>query len=266
MEVRSTDSIFHKIKQTMSALQPTHRRTRRRRNPETAVACPTGLFVDGVCDRSAQSGFPAAGRHAYYTYYSCVAVVVALLLFLCVLAPLACRQQAISSPVAYIVAAFVLGAAVNSIAVFMGAQGLALKARFGEHLETMDDERITMTLTRYKLRSRAEVLLHSIPAVVAVLLLIGLAFVRFVPGTNFWLIAGVALLWIAAGATAYALAPIQKRMHGEPETKETRQTVRGLEKLDFVYGKTNGLALLITLFVVATIGAAVVSLKLLKKA
>jgi hypothetical protein len=229
-----------------------------------AGTCPTGLYVDGACDRSAKSGFPVDGRYAYYTYYSFWAVVAALLAFIAFAAPVAGRNGNLPLWAVYLIVSFIIGAAVNSIAVFIGAQVLCFRARFGEHLEDVPDDRITMTMSRYKLRSRAEVLVHSVPAIVSVVLLIGLAFIRAPAGTNRWLLACLALGWVIAGTVAYMLVPVTNRMYGEQKTPDNGKQLRGFEKLDFVYGKRNGIILLLVLLVVTVVGVAVVSHKVLK--
>jgi hypothetical protein len=227
--------------------------------------CPTGLFVDGRCDHTKKSGFPADGRYSYYTFYGFWAVAAALLAFLALLAPSAgSAGRAVPDVLAYTVLPFIIAAAVNSIGVFLGAQVLLFKARFGEHLEDVHDDRVTMTLSRYKLRARAEVLVHSVPVVIAVLMIVGLAFFTLKSTANRWVIAALAILWVACGAGAYFAAPVTNRMHGEEPTPENSKRLRGFEKMDFVYGKSNGMVLLVGLLCVAVIGSPVVALKVIK--
>ena len=230
--------------------------------------CGSGIFIDGKCDKSGKNGFPVAGKSAYYTYYSFGAIGIACLLVLFVLGPLVLfGKKDVPLGLLYPLLSFVVGAIANSLSVYLGSQILFFKCRFSDHVDNMDDNdnRVQVSLKRFKIRNRAEVLVHSIPAILSILLLIGLSFCKFneIPGFSPWLLAAFAILWIFAGTTAYMTSPIQNKMMGEEIAPEKVKKIFGFEKLNFVYGKDNGLLLFMILLVLGVGGSALISNKVL---
>lgn len=226
--------------------------------------CPAGLYIDGKCDWTHKSHYPVDGKNAYYTYFSFWAIIIALITFLAIAVPFMNTGRPLPTWLTYIFLSYIIAACVNSVSVFFGAQVLFFRQRFGEHVEQIDDDRVTISLKRYKMRSRAEVLVHSVPAILSIGMIVGLSFLTIGSSVNRWLLAALALLWIVIGASVYTIFPINNRKVGESVTVENQKKINGFEKLNFVYGQTNGIVLIVILLIACTVGVAVVSHKIIK--
>lgn len=234
--------------------------------------CGSGVYVDGACQEEGGLRVPRiGGSGSYYTVFSGVWLLLAVVLFFGAFLPTMCvAPDTVGSSMGFNLGLvpIILGGAANAVGVWFGSQTMQATGYKMWEGSSNTQQKVTISSRLFDKVLRGNYLCHTLPALGALVLLGALIGMCRTGRTNRVAILGVTMLWIMLVGGVYSALPVSRAtthasgsehpsLNAASDAKAGDRTnappamVTGEKKFDVVYNHPRPWTSLLSVFAIA---------------